>query len=67
MCTPLPSGIASSTFFANITSSGGGLNTFLAMSIWTGCSDQAPTQPIRKAARNWVSQPAVSLMSPKGP
>ena len=27
------------------------------MSIWTGCSDQAPTQPSRKAARNCASQP----------
>ena len=64
MWTPRPSGIASSTFLANLTSSGGGLKTFLAISIWAGCSDQAPTQPSRKAARNWVSQPSVSLMSP---
>src|SRR5262249_8489465 len=67
MWTPRPSGIASSTFLANLTSSGGGLKTFFAISICTGCRDQAPTQPIRKAARNCVSQPAVSLMSPKGP
>src|ERR1700759_1982396 len=67
MWTPAPSGIASRTFLAKATSSGGGLKTFLAMPIWTGCRDQAPTQPIRKAARNWASQPATSLLSPKGP
>src|SRR5437763_5809930 len=67
MCTPRPSGIASSTFFANLTSSGGGLKTFFAISICTGWSDQAPTQPSRNAARNCVSQPSVSLMSPYGP
>ncbi len=64
MWTPRPSGIASITFFANLTSSGGGENTFFAMSICTGCSDHAPTQPSRNAARNWVSQPWTSLMSP---
>src|SRR4051794_7744524 len=67
MWTPAPSGIASITFLANSTSSGGGEKTFLAMSICTGCSDQAPTQPSRKAARNCVSQPSTSLMSPYGP
>ena len=67
MCTPRPSGIASITFFANRTSSGSGLKTFLAMSICAGCSDQAPTQPIRKAARNCASQPTTSPMSPNGP
>jgi hypothetical protein len=36
MCTPAPSGIASRTFLANLTSSGGGLKTFFAMSICTG-------------------------------
>ena len=50
-----------------VTSSGGGEKTVLAMSICTGWRDQAPTQPIRKAERNCVSQPAVSLMSPNGP
>ena len=55
------------TFLANFTSSAGGLKTFLAISIWTGCSDQAPTQPSRNAARNCASQPTVSLMSPNGP
>jgi hypothetical protein len=25
------------------------------------CGDQAPTQPIRKAAQNWVSQSSVSV------
>ena len=44
-----------------------GEKTFLAMSICTGWSDQAPTQPSRKAARNWASQPSTSLMSPNGP
>jgi hypothetical protein len=29
-----------------------------------GCSDQAPTQPSRNAARNCVSQPSTSRMSP---
>ena len=67
MCTPRPSGIASSTFLANRTSSGSGLNTFLAIAICTGCSDHAPTQPSRNAARNWASQPSTSLMSPYGP
>ena len=47
MCTPEPSGIASSTFLANRTSSTSGEKTCLAMPIWTGCSDQVPTQPIR--------------------
>ena len=64
MWTPRPSGIASMTFFANSTSSGSGLSTCFAISIWTGCSDQAPTQPSRKAERNCASQPATSLMSP---
>src|SRR5436305_96774 len=67
MCTPRPSGIASSTFFAKSTSSTGGEKTFFAMSICAGCSDHAPTQPRRNAARNWYSQPTVSLMSPNGP
>ena len=67
MCTPRPSGIASMTLRANATSSGSGEKTFRAMSIWTGCSDHAPTQPSRKAARNCVSQPSTSLMSPNGP
>ena len=53
-----PSGIASMTFLAKATSSGSGEKTFLAMSICTGCSDHAPTQPSRKAARNCVSQPS---------
>ena len=64
MCTPRPSGIASMTFLAKRTSSGSGEKTFLAMPICAGCSDQAPTQPSRKAARNCVSQPSTSLMSP---
>ena len=55
------------TFLANLTSSGSGEKTFLAISIWTGCSDQVPTQPMRYAARNWASQPSTSLMSPNGP
>ena len=67
MWTPRPSGIASMTFLANATSSGSGEKTFLAMSICTGCSDQAPTQPSRNAARNCASQATVSLMSPNGP
>jgi hypothetical protein len=37
---------------AKQTSSGSGENTRLAMSIWPGCSDQAPAQPMRKALRN---------------
>jgi hypothetical protein len=45
----------------------GGLKTFLAMSICTGCRLQAPTQPSRKALRNWSSQATTSLMSPNGP
>ena len=53
--------------FTFSTSSTGGLNTFLAMSICTGWRLQAPTQPSRNAARNWSSQASVSLMSPKGP
>ena len=65
--TPRPSGIASSTRFANFTSSTGGLKTRFAMSIWLGWSDQAPTQPRRKAARNWSSHPSGSEMSPNGP
>ena len=64
---PRPSGMASITLRANLTSSGSGEKTFLAMSICTGCSDQAPTQPMRKAARNCVSQPTTSRMSPYGP
>src|SRR5262249_10835866 len=52
MWTPRPSGMASSTFFAKRTSSAGGLKTFFAIAIWLGCSDQAPTQPSRNAARN---------------
>ena len=64
MWTPRPSGIASITFLANLTSSGSGLKTFFAISICAGCSDQAPTQPSRNAARNCVSQPSMSLMSP---
>ena len=67
MCTPRPSGIASMTLLAKATSSGSGEKTFLAISICTGCSDHAPTQPSRKAARNCASQPAASLMSPNGP
>src|SRR5437868_6605165 len=67
MCTPRPSGIASITFFANLTSSGSGLNTRFAISSCAGWSDHAPTQPMRNEARNWVSQPSVSLMSPNGP
>ena len=59
MCTPRPSGIASSTRRAKRTSSGSGEKTRLAISIWRGCSDQAPTQPSRNAARNCASQPAV--------
>ena len=47
MCTPRPSGIASSTRRANATSSGSGEKTCLAIAIWAGCSDQVPTQPIR--------------------
>ena len=43
---------------------GVGENTRLAISIWAGCSDQAPTQPSRNAARNCASHPAVSRMSP---
>ena len=64
---PRPSGIASSTLRAKATSSGSGEKTFLAISIWTGCSDHAPTQPSRNAERNWASQPSTSLMSPYGP
>ena len=67
LVTGSTSGIASSTRLANSTSSTGGLKTFLAMAIWLGWSDQAPTQPSRKAARNWSSQPSGSEMSPKGP
>ena len=67
MRTPRPSGIASRTRSANFTSSTGGLKTRLAIAIWLGWSDQAPTQPRRKAARNWSSQPIGSEMSPKGP
>ena len=67
MWTPRPSGIASITLRAKMTSSGSGEKTFLATSIWAGCSDHAPTQPIRNAARNCASQPARSRMSPNGP
>ncbi len=64
MCTPRPSGIAAMTFFANATSSGSGEKTRLAIAIWLGCSDQAPTHPSRNEARNCVSQPSSSEMSP---
>ena len=64
---PLPSGIAAITRLAQSTSSGGGVNTFLAMSICDGCSDHAPTQPIRKALRNWSSQAIGSSIAPNGP
>ena len=64
---PVPSPISSMTCSAWATSAGSGENTFLAMSICTGCSDHAPTQPSRKALRNWSSQATVSLMSPNGP
>ena len=64
MWTPRPSGMASITFLANATSSGSGEKTFFAIPICTGCSDHAPTQPSRNAARNWVSHPSTSLMSP---
>ena len=67
MWTPAPSGIASMTFLANATSAGSGEKTLRATSICAGCSDQAPTQPIRYAARNWASQPSRSRMSPNGP
>ncbi len=49
---PVPSPMASMIRFAVLTSSTGGLNSRLAMSIWLGCSVQAPTQPIKKAALN---------------
>ena len=39
--------IAAMTSRAWATSDGSGENTFLAMSICTGCNDQAPTQPSR--------------------
>ena len=64
---PVPSGMASSTFLAKATSSGSGEKTRLAMSIWVGCSDQAPAQPSRKALRNCASQAAPSEKSPNGP
>jgi hypothetical protein len=62
-----PVGHRLETRFANSTSSTGGLKTRFAMSIWLGCSDHAPTQPRRNAARNWSSQPIGSEMSPNGP
>src|SRR5436305_469626 len=41
MWTPRPSGIASITFLAKATSAGSGEKTFFAMSICTGCGEQA--------------------------
>jgi hypothetical protein len=67
MSAPVPSPMAAMTRRAWRTSSGAGENTRRAMSIWTGCRLQAPTQPSRNALRNWSSQATVSLMSPKGP
>jgi hypothetical protein len=67
MCTPRPSGIASTTRRAKRTSSGSGEKTRLARSSCTGCSDQAPMQPRREAARNCASHPTTSPMSPNGP
>ena len=67
MTAPVPSPMAATTRRACATSSADGLNTRLAMSIWMGCSDQAPTQPSRKALRNWSSQATTSSMSPNGP
>ena len=58
MAAPVPSGMASTMRLANATSCGSRLNTRLAMSIWLGCSVQAPTQPCRKALRNCASQAA---------
>ena len=67
MMAPVPSPMASMTRWAWATSAGSGLNTRLAMSICAGCRLQAPTQPSRKALRNWSSQATTSLMSPNGP
>ena len=58
MCTPRPSGIASMTLRGEARPRPGrGRRPSWRSSICTGCSDQAPTQPIRNAARNWASQP----------
>ena len=59
--------MAATTRRSCATSSADGLNTLFAMAIWLGCSDQAPTQPSRNAARNWSSHPTGSPMSPNGP
>src|SRR5213079_1043122 len=59
MCTPRPSGIASMTFLANSTSSAGGEKTFLAMSIWTGCSDHARDRVVPRVLLRALAPPAV--------
>jgi hypothetical protein len=41
-----------------------GEKTFLAISIVHRVELAAPTQPSRKAAQNWASQPSVSVISP---
>ena len=64
---PVPSPIAATTRRACVTSSTLGEKTRLAISICLGCSDHVPTQPSRKALRNWSSQATMSAMSPKGP
>src|SRR5262245_31596197 len=64
---PVPSGMAARIFCANAPSAGSGENTRLAIAICDGCRVQAPTQPIRKALRNWAAQPAGSEKSPNGP